>query len=34
MRTRFKNADEAYDYFLDKLITDGIEFEILKLYLM
>ena len=27
MRTRFKNADEAYDYFLDKLITDGIEFD-------
>ena len=27
MRTRFKNADEAYDYFLDKLITEGVEFD-------
>ena len=26
MRTKFKNADEAYNYFLDKLIQDGIPF--------
>jgi hypothetical protein len=35
MRRKFKNADEAYNYFLDKIITDGIPFgdTILKLYL-
>ena len=26
MRTEFKNADEAYNYFLDKIITDGKDF--------
>ena len=26
MRTEFKNADEAYNYFLDKILTDGINF--------
>ena len=26
MRRKFKNADEAYNYFLDKIITDGIPF--------
>ena len=27
MRRKFKNADEAYNYFHDKIITDGIEFS-------
>ena len=27
MRTKFKNADEAYDYFLDKIIVDGVSFS-------
>ena len=26
MRRKFKNADEAYNYFHDKIITDGVEF--------
>ena len=26
MRRKFKNADEAYNYFLDKILTDGINF--------
>ena len=26
MRRKFKNADEAYNYFLDKIITDGKDF--------
>ena len=26
MRTRFKNADRAYNYFLDKIIQDGVPF--------
>jgi thymidylate synthase len=26
MRTKFKNADEAYNYFHDKIITDGKDF--------
>ena len=26
MRTKFRNADEAYNYFLDKIIQDGIPF--------
>lgn len=26
MRTKFRNADEAYNYFLDKIIQDGIKF--------
>jgi len=26
MRTKFRNADKAYNYFLDKIIQDGIEF--------
>ena len=26
MRRKFKNADEAYNYFLDKIIIDGITF--------
>ena len=26
MRRKFKNADEAYNYFHDKIITDGIPF--------
>jgi len=26
MRTKFKNADKAYNYFLDKIIQDGIPF--------
>ena len=26
MRTKFRNAEEAYNYFLDKLIQDGIPF--------
>ena len=26
MRRKFKNADEAYNYFLDKIIVDGIPF--------
>ena len=26
MRTKFRNADEAYNYFLDKIIQDGVEF--------
>ena len=33
MRRKFKNADEAYNYFLDKIITDGIPFGDTKLYL-
>tara|TARA_R110000803_G_scaffold34220_1_gene74812 strand:- start:3047 stop:3691 length:645 start_codon:yes stop_codon:yes gene_type:complete len=27
MKTKFKNASEAYDYYLDKLILDGIPFD-------
>ena len=27
MRTKFKNADEAYNYFLDKIIQDGIDID-------
>tara|TARA_R100001460_G_scaffold30364_2_gene59958 strand:+ start:1649 stop:2290 length:642 start_codon:yes stop_codon:yes gene_type:complete len=27
MRRKFHNADEAYNYFYDKIITDGIEFS-------
>ena len=27
MRTKFRNADKAYNYFLDKIIHDGIPFE-------
>lgn len=27
MQTRFKNANEAYNYFLDKIITDGVDFD-------
>ena len=26
MRRKFKNADEAYNYFLDKILTDGVSF--------
>ena len=26
MRRKFRNADEAYNYFHDKIITDGVEF--------
>ena len=26
MRTKFENADKAYNYFYDKIITDGISF--------
>ena len=26
MKNRFENADEAFDYFLDKIRCDGIEF--------
>ena len=26
MRKKFKNADEAYNYFLDKILTDGVSF--------
>jgi thymidylate synthase len=26
MRTKFKNADKAYNYFLDKIIQDGVPF--------
>ncbi len=26
MRRKFKNADEAYNYFLDKIIIEGITF--------
>ena len=26
MRRKFHNADEAYNYFLDKIIVDGITF--------
>jgi hypothetical protein len=26
MRRKFHNADEAYNYFLDKIIVDGISF--------
>ena len=26
MRTKFKNADEAYNYFLNKIIVDGVTF--------
>ena len=26
MRTKFKNADKAYNYFLDKIIQEGIPF--------
>ena len=26
MRRKFRNADEAYNYFLDKIITDGVDF--------
>ncbi len=26
MRTKFRNAEEAYNYFLDKLIQDGVPF--------
>ena len=27
MRTKFKNANEAYDYFLDKILLDGVDFD-------
>lgn len=27
MRTKFKNANEAYEYYHDKVITDGIDFD-------
>ena len=33
MRRKFKNADEAYNYFLDKIITDGKDFGDTKLCL-
>jgi len=26
MRTKFRNADEAYNYFLDRIIQNGVEF--------
>ena len=26
MRTRFENADKAYNYFLDKIVFDGKHF--------
>ena len=34
MRRKFKNADEAYNYFLDKIIVDGQDLVIQKLCLM
>ena len=27
MRTKFKTADNAYDYFLDKILLDGVDFD-------
>ncbi len=27
MRTKFKNANEAYNYFLDKILLDGVDFD-------
>ena len=27
MRTKFKNANEAYEYYLDKIIIDGVDFD-------
>lgn len=27
MRTKFKNANEAYEYYHDKVMTDGIDFD-------
>ena len=27
MQTNFKNANEAYEYYLDKIILHGIDFD-------